>query len=415
MLRLPGTVPPLDSAAVTRVSDREEGPDAAGLSHRETEAIWRAVERWYQSGTCPAIALCIRRRGHVILDRSIGLARGARGGREEIATPDTLFNIFSASKMVVGVLIHQARSRGEVSLDAPIARYVPEFAQNGKETITIRDVLSHRSGLPGLGEPTTLDLLNDRERIVRWLCSTKPKLRRGRLAYHALSGGYILAEVLERVTGLSIQELLQRDISVPLGLSHFRFGAAREDHPRVAENVFTGARLPLPLSFFFRRALGISAEDATRLSNDPRFCDAVIPAGNLVTSASEACLFMDMLRRSAAGEEQGLVPPRLLAHALAQHSHLELDSTLILPVSYGLGFMLGTRFFSSYGPNTKGVFGHLGFLQVLLWSDPARELSGAMLTSGKSFLSSSHFHFAAVMQTIARQVERSVDVSPRRD
>jgi len=407
LLRWPGAVPPRPVEEVTRVSPRERNPASAGLDKSAIDAIWKAVERWYQSGLCPAISLCLRRRGEVVVDRSIGLARNLHDASAQVASPDTLFNVFSASKMIVGVLIHQARQRGEVALDAPVAHYVPEFGVHGKDTITIRDVLAHRSRLPSFDEPTTLDLLNDRPRIVRWLCNARPRLRPGRLAYHALTGGYILAEVLERVTGLSIQALLARDIATPLGLEHFRFGAERRDIERVAENVYAGPQLPAPLSFLFRRSLGITAENATRLSNDPRFLDAVIPAGNLVTSAEQACRFMEALRCGGRYGDVSLLDSALVDEALAEHSHFELDNTLILPVRYGLGFMLGDTLFSPYGRNTKEAFGHLGFMQVMLWSDRSRELSGALLTSGKTILSPGLVHFAGVMQTIAGRIPRA--------
>jgi len=388
------------------VSPREQAP-SAGLEIRDIDAIWKAVDRWYRSGLCPAISLCLRHNGVVVLDRSIGLARELSSTSPQVASPDTLFNLFSASKMIVGVLIHQARQRGEVALDAPVARYVPEFAAHGKGAISIRDVLAHRSRLPSFDEPTTLDLLNDRPRIVRWLCNARPRVRPGRLAYHALTGGYILAEILERVTGLSIQDLLARDVAEPLGLDHFRFGADRRDVGRVAENVYTGPQLPLPLSFLFRRSLGIGAEDATRLSNDPRFLDAIIPAGNLVTSAEQACRFMEALRCGGRYGDVTLLDSALVDEALAEHSRFELDNTLILPVRYGLGFMLGDALLSPYGRNTEDAFGHLGFMQVMLWSDRSRGLSGALLTSGKTILSPGLVHFAGVMQTIAERIPRA--------
>ncbi|MBT8495658.1 MAG: beta-lactamase family protein, partial [Deltaproteobacteria bacterium] len=372
-------------------------------SDRDVAAIWRRVESWYRSGLCPTIALCVRRRGRIVLDRSIGAARGAAGGQPEPASPDGLFGLFSASKMVVGVLVHQACGRGELELDAPVADYVPEFGSAGKTEITVRDVLAHRSGVTALGEPTTLELLNDWDRIMSNLCRARPRLQPGRLGYHALSGGYILGEVVERVTGLSLNQLIERDIAGPLGLDHFRYGASRDVQPSIAENLFTGLRVPAPLRPVVESALGISAEDATRLSNAPRFYDAIVPAGNLVTTAEQACRFMEALRRGGELDGVRIIEEAHLRAALAEHSHLELDNTLLLPVRYGLGFMLGGRVFSPYGLDTKEVFGHVGFTQVLLWADPVREVSGALLTSGKTFLSPGLLHFPLVMQTIARR------------
>ena len=95
----------------------------------------------------------MRRRGRVALDRSIGHVVGNAPGdpadaHRVVATPATLFNLFSASKMVTAMLVHLCDQRGLVHLDDPVAHYIPEFGAHGKHRITLRHVLSHRAGIP---------------------------------------------------------------------------------------------------------------------------------------------------------------------------------------------------------------------------------------------------------------------------
>jgi CubicO group peptidase (beta-lactamase class C family) len=147
------------------------------------------------------MSLTIRRGGKVVLDRAIGHARGNEPGSREkpvLATPDTLFNMFSASKCVTSMLIHMYDDRGHVHLDDAVAEYIPEFARNGKQHITIRHLLTHRAGIP-LTPPghASLDVIEDPAKVIALICDAEPISLAGRKqAYHALAGGFIMAEIL---------------------------------------------------------------------------------------------------------------------------------------------------------------------------------------------------------------------------
>ena len=117
--------------------------------------MWRACVATYRTGLYPALALCIRRRGQVVLDRSLGHVRGnaphdPADAHRVVATPRTLFNLFSASKMVTAMLVHLCDQRGLLHLDDPVAHYLPAFGQHGKDRITLRHVLTHRAGIPNI-------------------------------------------------------------------------------------------------------------------------------------------------------------------------------------------------------------------------------------------------------------------------
>ena len=131
------------------------------------------------------------------------------------------------------------------------------------------------------------------------------------------------------------------------------------------------------------RALGLSVDRVVEASNDPRFLEAIIPAGNIVTTAHELSRFFELLR--AGGELDGVrvLEERTIRRALVERNYLELDLTLGAPMRSSAGFMLGAKRLSLYGPDTELAFGHLGFTNILGWADPERELSGALMTSGK--------------------------------
>src|SRR5262249_21349445 len=143
-----------------------------------------------------------------------------------VVTPSTPFNLFSASKAVTAMLIHLLEQRHLIHLNDPVCEYVPEFGCKKKQWITIQHVLSHRAGIPNLPpEAMNLGLLKNPDQIVGMLCDAEPVWRPGRdLAYHAITGGFILAALVERVTGKGIDVLLQKEIQRPLGMHGLRYG-----------------------------------------------------------------------------------------------------------------------------------------------------------------------------------------------
>ena len=143
----------------------------------------------------------MRHRGHVLLDRAIGHSHGngPHDGREEpklLATPDTPFGMMSAAKAVTAMVIHLLDEQNLLRLDDPVCEYLPAFGVESKRWITIRHLLAHRAGLPNPPpEAMNLDLLGDPDRIIEILGAMPLSSRPGRqLAYHAISGGFILGE-----------------------------------------------------------------------------------------------------------------------------------------------------------------------------------------------------------------------------
>ena len=401
----------LPAAEVTSRNDAAEvEPGEAGLEPADVAAIWRAVEALYETGTHPAIGFCLRRRGKVVLDRAIGHARGNApddppDAPKVPATPATLFNLFSASKAVTAMLVHLLDERRLLHLDDPVADYIPGFERHGKDWITIRHVLTHRAGIPTIaGVDVDLDLLADPARVVELLCDARPTWRPGRrLAYHALTGGYVLGEVVRRVTGMGIHAFLRKEVLDPLGFAHMNFGVAPADIPRVALHAFTGPRLVFPFTWIMKRALGVGFEDAVRLSNDPRFLTAVVPAGNAIATANEVSRFYELLLRGGTLDGVRVFDPKTIRRATVETSWLEVDLTLLAPVRYGMGFILGGDHVSLYGPRTPRAFGHLGFTNVIVWADPDRDVTCALMTSGKPFATPRVWRVYDVVRQVANR------------
>jgi CubicO group peptidase (beta-lactamase class C family) len=399
---------------VTSINGEAEArPERVGLTAADVSAIWRRAESLYRSGLHPAVALCLRRRGQVVIDRAIGHARGNGPGAAPeaprlLATPATRFCLFSASKAITAMVVHLLDQEGMLHIDDPVEEYIPEFGGQGKHWITIRHVLTHRAGLPSL--PTRevdLDLLAQPDRIIELLCQARPTLPPGRrLAYHALTGGYILGEVVRRATGKDISTQLRERVLEPLGFDHLDYGVDPAEVDQIAENVLTGPLPPPPLSTVLRRALGVPFPEAVRLSNDPRFLTAVVPAGNIVGTANETCRFFQLLLDGGVLDGRRIFDRRTVRRALAEHAYFEIDLTFTIPIRYGLGFVLGANHLSLYGLHTPRAFGHLGFSNILAWADPERDISACIMTNGKPFLTPRLWHLYALVQAISGRCPR---------
>jgi CubicO group peptidase (beta-lactamase class C family) len=191
------------------------------------------------------------------------------------------------------------QDRGELDIADPVCKYIAGYGSNGKQEITVGQVLAHRAGVPNLPrEAFDLDRVLDREFMVETLCAAKPVFQPGKfLAYHAVSGGFILREVVQRVTGMDIRAVLASEILDPLGFRWTSYGVAAEDLDAVALNYVTGPPTAPPFSQLLTRALGLGFDELVAASNDPRFLTAVIPSANIVSTAEELSRFYEIFRR----------------------------------------------------------------------------------------------------------------------
>jgi CubicO group peptidase (beta-lactamase class C family) len=403
---------PQDLKAITTCGS-EEDPEQLGVGERTAQRIWSAARELYRTGVHPAVQLCLRREGRVILDRAIGHARGNGPGEpadaeQVLATPDTPFCVFSASKAITAIVVHLLHERGVLDIGDRVADHIPEYAANGKDETTIAHVLAHRAGVPALPKALLdLDRIGDREFICETICQAKPSVKPGTLlAYHAVSGGFILGEIVQRATGKTIREVLAAEILEPLRFRWGNFGVAPEDVPRVGTNYLTGPPLLPPLGALVTRVLGQPIDRVVALSNDARFLTGVLPSANVITTANELSRFFEMLR--VGGELDGVrvMEPDTIRRALTEQSRLEIDLTLGFPTRFSYGLMLGAKVLSLYGLDTDRAFGHLGLINIMGWADPERAISGGLITSGKAIVYPELPRFYALMQRIASEVPK---------
>ena len=378
---------PTDLDAVTAIG--EENPHA--LDTAAIERIWAAARHWYSAGLQPAIQVCLRYDGQVVLNRAIGHARGngpddAPGTEQVAVTPQTPFVVYSAAKAITTTVVHMLVERGAFALDDRVCDYLPTYTSHGKDRTTIRHVMTHSAGVPfATGPRPNLKKMNDSEYAREMLGLMKPIHRPGLVhIYHGVTWGPLVREIVSAATGRDIREILATEILEPLGFRWTNYGVAEADVPLVAPSYVTGKPLPAPVAAALRTALGGSMQQIIPFSNTPLFLTSVVPSSSTVSTAEELSRFAELLRRGGELDGVRVMRPETLAAATAECRRLRPDvATGLAPIRWGTGYMLGSKRFGPFGRNAPAAFGHTGLTNIAIWADPRRRLSAAVVSSGK--------------------------------
>jgi CubicO group peptidase (beta-lactamase class C family) len=204
------------------------------LKRDASAAAQAVVDRHVREGKETGIQVAAYLDGEQIVDIWAGTTEA---GTARKVNGDTLFNVFSVSKAVCDVALWIQVERGLIELDRPVAHYWPEFGQNGKAGITVRQVLYHRSGVPHMPEGTTPETIADWDWVIRGIAALAPLFPPGtRSAYQCISQGYMLGEIIRRTDrkGRSYRQFLIDEIANPLRAPDLHHGIPDEVEPRVA-------------------------------------------------------------------------------------------------------------------------------------------------------------------------------------
>ncbi|HXR54254.1 MAG TPA: serine hydrolase domain-containing protein [Acidimicrobiales bacterium] len=257
---------------------------------------------------------------------------------------DTITNVWSTTKTMTNLCALILADHGDIDLHAPVAKYWPEFKANDKERIEVRHLLSHTAGLPGWEEPITYEDLYDWEKATSLLAAQKPWWEPGTASgYHAVTQGYLVGEVVRRVTGQSLGTFFAKEVAGPLGADFFIGLPATEDHRtvRVIAPEMPGVDALGAGNEFLPRVFGNPILSAER-SFDDDWRRAEIPAANGQGNARGVGAVQSIV--SNRGEARGI---RLLSDrgldAIFEEQSNGTDLVLGIPLRFGIGYGLGTE------------------------------------------------------------------------
>jgi CubicO group peptidase (beta-lactamase class C family) len=292
-------------------------------------------------------------------------------GRTRPWQRDTLTNVWSTTKAMTSLCAHILMDRGELDADAPVARYWPDFAAAGKDQITVRQIMCHQSGLTGLALPATVQDYYDWDKVTGLLAGQEPLFPPGSTSgYQAITFGFLVGEVIRRITGKSCGAFFRSEIARPLG-ADFHIGLARSDLGRCSD--LQGVRPSEDEQAALAQAYANAAPAAlAALLNPPLTGDeanasqwrrAEIPAAN---GHGTALGLVTVFGTLVDGSER-LISAKTLQAARASNGR-HTDVVLGMPLEFGLGFGLSGAE-GHYGPNPP-AFGHDGFGGSAVAADP---------------------------------------------
>ncbi|MDH4249365.1 MAG: beta-lactamase family protein [Deltaproteobacteria bacterium] len=341
-------------------------PEAADLDRALLETGVAALVKGCEQGWHHGAQVAVGRHGRLVVEYAVG--ESSPGHPMGV---DSLTAWFSASKPVVAMALALLYDRGLLTLDDPVVRYIPGFTQ-GKESCTLRHVLTHTGGFPNALKETDLEW----EEALRRICAHPAEYVPGsRAGYHSTSGWYILGEVARVVDGRPIDQLVTEELFAPLGMSDSHLGIPPERQEALRERLATvhlgaGERESYVDQAFVNRW------------NSPRQLAAVNPSGGIRGPARDLGRFYDWLLLQGLWEGRSLVDRRTVELFTACHRWGLSDMTLAgAPLAWGLGF-------SKHGNSdihrdySRRLFNHSGMVSSVALGDPASGLSCVVITTG---------------------------------
>ncbi|MBV9522945.1 MAG: beta-lactamase family protein [Alphaproteobacteria bacterium] len=343
---------------------------SAGFRAEPIERLVKLIEEHIREDRYPGCQIALARNGRLVLDRSFGDAR-TRPERKR-ATSDTLWLLYSNTKVVTAAALWILAERGACGFGDRIADHLPEFARNGKQDITILQLITHQAGFPNAAVPEEAwgDHAKLRDIVAGFTLEWTPG---SRLSYHPTAAHWVAAVLIEALSGEDFRDFIRNNLIAPLGLGADIFvGLPESETPRAAD-------MHEPLQ---------SGDGMQPLAanNRPEWRRAGVPgAGGYATARGMAAFYQMMLAGGTLGGTR-ILSPRTLAFAIRNHTGDRIDEYMGMPMHRGLGpHLRGTseriRGLGSFA--SPRVFGHGGVGSSYCWGDPDSGTSFAYLTNNR--------------------------------
>lgn len=295
---------------------------------------------------------------------------------------DTIVNVFSTTKGLTAIAAHRMVDQGLLDFDAPVAAYWPEFAQAGKDHIRVRQLLNHRAGLPAIRQPLPEAACFDWEVMTSALAAETPWWTPGALhGYHAITYGWLIGEVMRRVSGKSVGRYFHDEIAAPLGID-CHIGLSPEDDERCGQMIQSPPPPPdqvnifkytqdYPDSITAKAFMNPPAAMKLAVVNSRAWRGAEIPAANGHTTARALARLYGALARGGEIDGVRVLEPSTIARCYQEESYGR-DEVLMITTRFSPGFML-TQPHDPMGPSPR-AFGHPGAGGSLGFADPDSKL-----------------------------------------
>ena len=345
------------------------------LNNDKVNALLKRAQREVDAGLLPSCQLALAQDGKVVVHEAFG-----------DATTDTRYVIFSATKPVVAGAVWMLIQEGKLDVSKPVADYIPEFGTNGKDVVTVEQVMLHTSGFPHapLGPPDWNTRDSRLRRFAEWRLNWEPGTA---FEYHPTSAHWVLAELIDRLSGIDYRRFIAERITGPLGIPRLQVGVPAGEQGDIAELALCGDELTpdeLEAALGIRELPASEVTDAVLVGfNDSSAREVGVPGGGGISRAAELALYYQALLHNTGD----LWDPALLQDVTSRVRQNYPDKMLGTPAMRSLGLVIagddGQSFMRGMGRTVSPrAFGHNGAAGQIAWGDPATGLSFVYLTNG---------------------------------
>lgn len=348
----------------------------AALDAAKIEDLRGRLQHAVDKGPLPSIQVAVALHGQLVLFETFGAGDN-----------ETRYNVFSCTKPLVAAAIWTLMGEGRLDITLPVCHYIPPFAENDKQDITVEQVMCHTSGFPRvpMDAPEWWTREGRRDQMRDWRLNWVPG---SRMEYHALSAHWVLAELIETITGSDYRDYIRTRILDVLGLHDLRLGVPEEEQSDIATLILVGEPpTSEELSRFFGTEINIRWPDATDDSllmfNEPQVRALGVPGGGAISTAADMAMFYQGLI-SNPGD---IWRPEILADAIGHVRVDFVDPITGAPANRGLGVVIAGsgKYLPHRGMGSKvspRAFGHQGMGGQVAWGDPVTGLSFCMVSNG---------------------------------
>jgi CubicO group peptidase (beta-lactamase class C family) len=355
-------------------------PEDVGIDSEKLEAVFARAKRDVDGGVLPSAQVAVARHGRLAGMRTFGNA--IQGGVDKPATDATLYCIFSCTKAIVASAVWTLFEDGLLRLDERVAEIIPEFATNGKDVVTVQQLLLHTGGFP-LAPFAPADW-GHREKLLeafqRWRLNWEPD---SRFEYHATAAHWVLTEIIYRRTGIDYKTYIRDRITGPMGLDELFIGLPEEHDARMADVGYMGEPVAPPGGW------GEVTPQAILNFNTPSVRRAGVPGGGGIASAASLALFYQpLINGGETADGKRVLKPETIDFATRVRTEpRHVDPIFNVPVNRGLSVVIagddGQAFMRGFGRTVSPrAFGHAGAGGQIGWGDPETGISLAYCTNG---------------------------------
>lgn len=349
------------------------------ITESDRQQLKAEFDRHLDVGLHHGAQLAVYVDGELVVEFAGGTT-GPNGGE---TTSETRHLIFSCTKPYAGVGLHQLIENGKADYDDRVVNHWPEFADAStqKSNITIRHVLSHTAGIPYGEFDEKAEKWGDWDAVVEAMEEIDPVFKPGEQpAYHTFNYGWIVGELIHRISGQHVDEYVAENVFDPLNMEQSAIGLDEDEEDDVATlsgfEIFDRCRDP-------GEGLGIPASESAETFNDETVRRAVIPAANGIGTARDMARFYACIANGGELNGTRLLNEETVAEATQIHAETESDGTLSRPARYALGFWTGGLANDMFGSfSRERMFGHAGLGSVFGWGDPELNVGFAYVTNG---------------------------------